>query len=133
MRVVAVRQRGDEIVRGGVARGVLDLGVRGAGAAERDVGADGVVEERRFLRDERDRAAQRSDRDVAHVLAVDAHGAVGHVVEARQQVEDGGFAGARGADEGDGFAGLDGEAHVLERGRFAVSEARRSRTRCGRR
>ena len=89
------------------ARGLLDLRVRRAGAAERDIGADGVVEERGFLRDERDRAAQARERDVAHVLAIDAHGAGGDVVEARQQVEDGGFARAGGADERDGFAGLD--------------------------
>jgi hypothetical protein len=82
--------------------------------------ADGVVEERGFLRDERDRNCASETTDVAHVLAVDADGAAGDVVEARQQVEDGGLAGARGADEGDGFAGLDGEAHVLERRRVAV-------------
>ena len=46
----------------------------------------------------------------------------GDVVEARQQVEDRGLAGAGGADERDRFAGLDGEAHAVERRRVAIGE-----------
>ena len=120
--VVALRQRGDEIVRGGVARGFFDLGVRGAGAAERDIGAHGVVEQRRFLRHQRDRGAQAGERHVAHVLPIDAHGAAADVVESRQQIEDGGFARARRADQRHGFARRDGEAHARERRRFAIGE-----------
>ena len=59
-------------MRGSVARGFLDLDVRGAGAAQSDVIADGVVEQRGFLRDERDGIAQRHDLHVADVLAIDA-------------------------------------------------------------
>ncbi len=69
--------------------------------------------------------------DVAHVLAVDAHGAGRDVVKARQQVEDGGFARARRADQRHRFAGRDREADVLQRRAFAIGEAthRRNATR----
>ena len=53
--------------------------------------------------------ASRSEslREVAHVVAVDAHRAVGHVVEPRDELAERGLAGARRADERDELAGLD--------------------------
>src|SRR5579885_64801 len=57
--VVAARQLTYELVGVRGARGGLDLGVGRAGPAVSDVVADGVVEENRLLRDERDVLAQR--------------------------------------------------------------------------
>ena len=70
-RVVAVGQRLDELVCLCEPRGALDLLVGRVGAAERDVLAHGRGEEERILRDHADLAAQRCERHVAHVVAVD--------------------------------------------------------------
>ena len=51
---------------------------------------------------------------LAHVDAVYGHAAAGHVVEAGDQVEQGGLAAAGGADDGSGLAGLCGKADVLQ-------------------
>ena len=47
-------------------------------------------------------------------MSVDAHTAGGYVVEAGQQVGDGGLAGAGGAHQGDGLAGRGTQAHVAQ-------------------
>jgi hypothetical protein len=59
--------------------------LRGAVAAVGDVVADGVVEEDGVLGDDADAGVERVLRDVAEVLAVDADGAAGHVVEAEEE------------------------------------------------
>ena len=81
-----------------------------------DVGAHGVVEEHRLLRHEADLLAQARERRVAHVDAVDQDRALGHVVEARQQVDERGLAGAARAHD----------RHHLARG---APEARRAAAR----
>lgn len=53
-------------------------------------------------------------RHVAHILAVDANGAGGNVVKARQQRTSRRFAAARGANQSDGLTGLDGQVHVVD-------------------
>ena len=70
-RVVAVRQRLDELVRLREARRALDLLVGRVGASERDVLAHRRREEERVLRDHADRAPQRGELHVADVGAVD--------------------------------------------------------------
>ena len=83
--VVAVGQRGDHVVdlRGAARR--VDLVVGRVGPCVAQVGEHRVVEQMRVLRDDADGGAQRCLRQVAHVVAVDAHRAVGDVVEARDQ------------------------------------------------
>ncbi len=49
----------------------LDLGIGHVGAAVRDVGPHGVGEQEALLEHHADLAAQRIERDVAHVDAVD--------------------------------------------------------------
>ena len=95
------------------ARRFLDLGVRGAGAGQADIGANGVVEERGFLRHQRDRLPHRSDLYVADILAVYAHVASGRVVEPRQQVKDRGLARAGRANERHRLAWRNTEAHIV--------------------
>ena len=53
-------------------RGLDDIGLRRAGAAIRDVIADGVVEQNSVLRHDTYGVVQRRLRHVAHVLPVDA-------------------------------------------------------------
>ena len=58
-----------------------------AGRAVGDVARDGVVEQHRLLRHDADLRAQRRERHVADVDAVDEDGPAGHVVEPRNQVD----------------------------------------------
>ena len=73
--VVAVGLRHDELVRCGRLGGGDDAVLAGAEPAERDVGADRIVEQRHFLADDGNRTAQARQRHVAQVLAVDDDGA----------------------------------------------------------
>ena len=59
---------------------LAQLGVGRVGSRETQVGADRVVEEVRVLRHETDRGVHRLEREVAHVVAVDAHRALHRVV-----------------------------------------------------
>jgi len=116
-RVVAFGQRCDELMRGRVAGGLLDFGIGGAGRAIGDVGADRVVEEKGFLRDERACGAQRTQCDVARILPVDEDAAGGRIVETRHEVEDRALAGAGRTDERDRVALRNLDVDAVERRR----------------
>ena len=73
--VVAVGQGGDDVVDAGRPAGGDDLVVGGVGPGVAQVGGDRVVEQVRVLAHDADGAAQAVQRQVAHVVAVDAHGA----------------------------------------------------------
>ena len=60
------------------------------------------------------------ERDVAKIVAVNAHGAGGGGVKAREEIDEGGLAGAAGADECYDCAGGNFERDVAERGRIGV-------------
>ena len=70
-----------------------------------DVVADRVVEQDGLLRDDADLRAQRCERDVADVAAVDQDAAGSDVEETRDQMDERAFAGAARADDRDHFAG----------------------------
>ena len=71
-RLVALRLRHDEIVRvGGLRRGV-DFLLRRVEPSKLDVVEDGVVKQKRFLRDETDLLAQRFLRDGPQIVPIDA-------------------------------------------------------------
>ncbi len=127
-RVVALRQPGDELVRlGGLGRG-QDLLPAGVGPPVGDVGPDRVGEQERVLADQPDRGPQRVQGEITDVVPADPQRPAGHVVEAGEQLRDGRFPRAGGADQRDGLAhrdlqrqsaqhGLAGhvaEAHVVE-------------------
>ena len=82
--------------------------------AEADVLLDRAGEQERILQHDAEAAAQIVEIHVADVDAVDADRALLHVVEAQQQRDDRGLAGAGVADDGDGLAGFDGEGDVAE-------------------
>src|SRR5262249_22466232 len=77
LRLVALRQLLDAVVD-----------------ERRACGAHGVVEEVRLLRDRRDRVGHARERQLAHVVAVDAHHSFLLVVEARDAADVGGLAAA---------------------------------------
>ena len=121
--VVAAREVEDEVVGEGGAGGGLDPRLVHVLEAVGDVGAHGVVEEHRLLGDEADLLAQALERRVAHVDAVDGDGALGHVVEARQQLDERGLARARHAHDGHHLPGARGEGDPAQHGGVGVREA----------
>ncbi len=118
---VALGQGGDEVVHVGSARGLLDLDVGGLGTAEADIFGEGGVEQHGHLRDDGDALAQGVLVERSQVRAGERHAAGDRVVEARDERDEGGFAGAAGADEGDGLARGDAQGQILERGGGADS------------
>ena len=108
----------DELIRTGQLGGGNDLFVRRVQPAVADVLHHGAGEQVGVLQNDAQAAAQVVPLDLVHVNAVVADLAVGHVVEAVQQVGNGGFAGAGGAHKGDLLAGAGKQAHVMQHGLF---------------
>ena len=77
----------------------------GVGRAEGEVLADCLAEEEGLLRHHADVAAQRGQRIVADGPAVDQQRAFGGLVEAGDQIDQGGLAAAGGPDDGEARAG----------------------------
>lgn len=125
---VAVGEGGDEIMGIGLARGGFDLVLGGvpAGAGVGDVFPDAAAEKDDILRDEGHTGAKLPERIAAGRLAIDKDLTGVRIKEAEEQVDDGGFTGAAGADEGDTQAGLGGEGDIFEDGNLrpgGISEA----------
>ena len=89
-------------------------GVSSGGGGVGDVVGDGAVEEEDVLLDDAEESAVGLDVDGAEVGAVEGDAAGGGVVEAGDEVAEGGLAGPAGANEGDGLAGQGFEVDVLE-------------------
>ena len=89
---------------------------RGLQTAVGHVVAHRVVEQDGLLGDHADLGPQRVEGDVPDVDAVDGDGPGGDVVEAGQEVEQGGFAGAARPHQGDDFAPGHVEVDVLQDG-----------------
>ena len=109
---------------------------RGVGAAETQVVLDRAVEQVGVLRHHGDHPAHRLGIERAQVVAADADRAALRIVQAEQQADDGGFAGAAGADDADALAGGDAEAtgpDARRAGRRGRRSPRRRRRCCGRR
>jgi len=114
--VVSEVEFGDEAVGVGGLGGVFDVALGGVALGVGDVLGDGAVEEEDILFDDAEESAVGPWVDVAEVVSVEADGALGGVVEASDEVAEGGFAGAAGPDECDGFACGDVDADVVEAG-----------------
>ena len=114
VRVVAVGELGDERVRLRGAGGGLHLGVGGVRPAVGDVLADGAAEQGGLLQHDADLPAQRLQRGVADVGAVDGDAAGGDVVEARDQVDDRALARPGRADDRQGLGGSGAKAHLAQ-------------------
>ena len=98
------------------ARRRLDFGERCFGPAEADIVENAAGEDDRILRHDGDARSDLARIGRPHIDAVDEDAARLRIVETLQKGEDGGFAGARGAYQGDCFARRYGEVHRFERG-----------------
>ena len=87
-----------------------------------DVFADGVAEEKCFLRNETDVAAQGVERELADGASVDEDGAGRGVVNARDEADERRFSGAGGADDSEAGAGGDAQVDVFKNGCAVVGE-----------
>lgn len=94
--------------------GRLQLFVAGVRAAVADVVAQGVGEEERFLGHEADRVAQGTQRILAHVAAIDEHLAPQWILEADEQVHEGGLSSARESYECDRRPCRDAQVDVVQ-------------------
>ena len=104
----------DEGVGVGETGGLFDLGLGGPGSTVGDVVGDRTTEQEDLLRDERELIAEIGERVVPGVAAVDDDAAPGGIVEAEQEGEQGGFAGAAGSHDGDLLTGLGVEFDALK-------------------
>ena len=91
------------------------LEIGGFGAAVGDVGADGPGEQERLLGHEPELVAVGRQVQVANRGAVDGHRAGGGVVEAGDQLHQGGLARTGRTDQRDDLSGRDGQADVVHR------------------
>ena len=122
LRVVAVRQRGDELVCADGRGRRLHAGPRGAGLPELDVVRDGAAEQEILLGDHDDPGAQALLGQLPEVNAVEQDAALHRIVEAGEQPRDGRLPGAGGADEGSSLAGRDAQVEPGQHRRAAVAE-----------
>ena len=89
-----------------------DLIFGGVWPAEGDVVVDGAAKEDGVLEDIADLIAQIFQFVSANIVAVDVKRSGLHVVETRNETDDGGFSAAGGADDADKLAWLDFQANV---------------------
>ncbi len=143
-RVESLRQLLEQLGKTGALGGVHDLLIARVRAGVGNVLAEAGREQEGIVGNHGHLATQRRGIDVAHVHAVHQHGALVHVVQARDQHHERRLAGAGGADDRDRAAGLHvevdpvqnqllavvGEAHVAE---FHATAAGRQRLRIRRR
>ena len=112
--VVAVRQHFDKAVGIGELGGVDALFIRRLRVAVADVFHDGVSKEVDVLEHDAHGTAQIILFDMGDVDAVVEDGAVANVIEAVDEVGDGGFAGTGGTDKGHFLPRLGVEVDVVE-------------------
>ncbi len=92
----------------------LDLRLGWLQPAVADVLADGAREQVRRLQHHADARLDGVQRQVGVVMPADQDAPAFGLIEAAQQVDDGGLAAAGGAHQGDGLAGLDVQVEVLD-------------------
>src|SRR5699024_12604556 len=81
---------------------------------EGEIRTDGLMEDMTVLGDDADGLAQIGKRQIPDIDSADADRTAGDIVEARQQRGDRRFPCPRGADEGEGVAGGDRQAKVID-------------------
>src|SRR5260221_12078958 len=110
----SVRQRADEIHQVHLLRRRDNLFARDAVRTQPDVVLDAAREQIGILQHDAETAAQLQRIDAAYIDAAYANAALPDVIEAQEQADERGLAGARVAYHGHRFARLDAEADVAK-------------------
>ena len=119
-RVIPLGQVADKAVGVGQLRCGADLLIRGVQLAVADVVGHGSGEQMGILQHNAQRTAQGVLCDVLHVDAVVGDNALLHVVEAVDEVGDGGLARTGRAHKGDLLPGFGEQGHIVEHRLFPV-------------
>lgn len=101
-------------MRVGRAGSGFNLGVTGVRATVADIFLDTAKEQRRALRDERVATAQVCRIELVDGLAIDADTPLLRIVEAQQEIEQGGLSGTGWTDQRQGFTGLDTQVDAID-------------------
>ena len=112
--VQALFQPGDEAVGIDIAAGFPHFLIGNAFLPQQDVAADVAGKQEHILQHLAEVTAQGRDPDLADIDAVDQNLALLDVVIAANEAQNGGLAGAGGADKGHGLLGLHMERNALE-------------------
>ena len=113
-RIIAIWEAGDELVCLGRLRCGDDFVLSGVRAAVADVLPDRATEEDGLLKHNADLPAQRVEAHIAHIMAIQHHLSLTHVVEAGDQIDDGALARARRPEQRHGLPWLGDEADSLQ-------------------
>ena len=114
LRLHPLRLGVDELTCLGDIGGQLQFLITGVLIAVEQVGLDRTGEQVALLRYEADAVAQFVLAHLPDIHAINLDGAITHLVKARDQADDRGFARAGGANEGRGLARLGGESNVVQ-------------------
>ncbi|MNY23676.1 hypothetical protein D3C86_1573510 [compost metagenome] len=101
----------------------LPAGLVTAFAAHGQVGANGVIEQRRMLQDHRNIFPHGFQADLLLGRTAEANGAGQRRIQAQQQLHQRALAAATRTDDRDLFAGGDGQVHLVQDQFIAVTEA----------
>ncbi|MPL75551.1 hypothetical protein SDC9_21375 [bioreactor metagenome] len=121
-RFEAKRHRVGELGHMGDLKGLGQCRLADVGATQKHVFADRLVKECRVLCHHREHVAQRAEIERRDRHAAHGDRAAVRIDEPGEQVEDGGLAGTRGADEGGGLARFGGEAEPAQHRLAAIAQ-----------
>ena len=113
--VVALGKAVDKLVGAGQMCGLADFLVGGVRVAPAQILGDGAAKQHVFLQHHGYLVAQRVQIVVAYVHAADAHGALGDIVQAGDQVHERRLGRAGAADNTDGLAAFNMQVDIVER------------------
>ena len=97
--VILVGQPGDEIVNVGCPCSMFQFRLGGIQPGIEKIGTDGIVKQIGLLGDHADLATDKIQRQIAQVIAIQQHTAMGGVIQARNQIGDGGLTCPAGTDQ----------------------------------
>jgi hypothetical protein len=100
----------DEVERLSAPDRLANVRLGGIGIAHAQILRDGPVEQERLLENHTDVATKPCELHVSDIAAVDSYRPGLRVIDAIEERERRGFAGAGRADQRDGFAGIGGES-----------------------
>ena len=112
--VITLGQSADEVVGTGSTGSGINRFVGCLRAAITDIFTDGTAEQPGILQNHAKDRTQIAALEVADVITIDLDGTALYIIEAHEQLDDGGLACTCGTDDGDGTAGFGGGTQVMD-------------------